>query len=484
MAITQYNLYIMLSRFKSFLKDHFQSAPSEHSHVPIDKFDEKLTPNMRALRLSMGVADQLTSLGVGVNDVVSMALDITDTYCSRKVHIDISYTLLTYSQDRGNDREPLTLIHTVTPRAANSMVVQLLQELVRDIKRSGLSLDSAEKRLDEITAKPPRYPGWAMTLGNGGISAGVCMLYTGSPIIIFLAFLTGSFIDRVLRLTSKIGAPAFYAQIAAAALSVIIAGIVSWLSQSGQIPILESVNPTLIVIGGIVMLVAGLTIVSATQDAIYEYYITANARLLRVSMMTVGIVIGTLSGLYIAKKIGISFHVSPEPLPLGSLTWQYIGAVIMSGCYALSTQSKPQGIIVSGLVGLIGSYAYVTSVANGLSVVPASGVAAIIIGLLATLISRMWRIPSVSTMAAGIVPLVPGLTLYNGLMQFIYYPPASAFFERGVGTLFTALGIALCIGAGATFGHLIGRPLRHRFVRVRNALPKTKYRFTRKKLSS
>ena len=50
-----------------------------------------------------------------------------------------------------------------------------------------------------------------------------------------------------------------------------------------------------------------------------------------------------------------------------------------------------------------------------LSAIIASAVAAMVVGAVATLISRWWRTPSTSLMTAGIVPLVPGLTLYNGL---------------------------------------------------------------------
>ena len=80
---------------------------------PLEKIDESLTPNMRALRLVMSISEQLLAQGVPASDIVHMAIGITSTYCKRRVHLDISSTMFTISQDRGDDREPLTMIRTI-----------------------------------------------------------------------------------------------------------------------------------------------------------------------------------------------------------------------------------------------------------------------------------------------------------------------------------------------------------------------------------
>jgi hypothetical protein len=58
-------------------------------------------------------------------------------------------------------------------------------------------------------------------------------------------------------------------------------------------PLLVGVDPTLVVVGGIVMLVAGMAIVGAAQNATDQFYVTASARLLDVVMRTVGIAVGS-----------------------------------------------------------------------------------------------------------------------------------------------------------------------------------------------
>ena len=63
----------------------------------IEKIDESLTPNMRALRLVLTISEKLLSMGVSARDVVHMMLGITRTYCKQPVHMDISSTLITAS---------------------------------------------------------------------------------------------------------------------------------------------------------------------------------------------------------------------------------------------------------------------------------------------------------------------------------------------------------------------------------------------------
>ncbi len=447
------------------------TAPEE-SVSYLDRFDETISPNMRALRLSLTIADTLVAMGVSVADVVSMSLDITERYCKRKVQFDISSTLITASQDRGDDREPLTLIRHATPRTINTMTIQSMQELVREIQSGSLDLNNAEMKLNAIIEHPKKYPYWLTALGGGSVSAGVGILYGASPIIVSIMFGLGLGVTYFLRLLAHRRVPTFFAQVFSAIIITLIAASVTWLDSYSVFSWLSNVNATLIVIGGIVLLVAGLAIVGAVQDAIDEFYVTANARLLKVVMMTIGIVAGVLIGIYIAAQLHIFIQVDPGSTILRG-QWQLLGALVISAGYALSVQSSLLGVIAGAGMGAIGWIAYVAVAGTGsLSAIIASGFAAMIVGGSATLVSRWWQTPSTALMTAGIVPLVPGLTLYNGLFALVGNSSNTISFANGVQTLFSALLIALAIASGVSFGHLIARPVRRTLVKARNALPR------------
>ncbi len=445
---------------------------AESETIEIEQVDEKLTPNMRAIRLAMTVADQLLSMGAAASDVVHMALGVTNTYCKRRVHIDISHTLLTVSQDRGIDREPLTIIRTITPRTTNYQTIQQVQSLAVRARDRKISLAAAEKELDEILTNTRQYPSWVSHVAGGGISAGVSFMYDASATIIVLAFIVGVLANMIIMRLWKIGMPSFFVQILTAFFVTASAAILTWSVNHGYLDTIAYVNPTYIIVGGIVLLVAGLMIVSAFQDAIDEYYITASARLLKVAMLTGGIVMGVAIGLYFAKLLGITLAATPDRLALSSISYQYIGAAVIAASFALGNHARFVGIILAGATGILGYYSSLLALEFGMGIIPASGFAAAIIGYMSTVISRAWRVPSIATISAGIIPLVPGLSLYNGLMETVQNVPGSAEFNDGTTMLLRALLIAVAIAAGASFGNIVGRPVRRKLVQLHNRLPR------------
>ena len=436
--------------------------------LDIEQIEESLTPNMRALRLAMSMTDQLASMGVAASDAVHMCLSITDTYCKRKVHIDISSTLITVSQDRGNDREPLTLIRTIDFRDTDYKRVQALQNLVLSVRGHKIQLEDAEKEFDKIVREPKLYPRWLRHVMAGGISAGVVILYSGAPLMVLLAFLMGVATSWSIDFLSRRGLASFYIQILVSLCITLVATLTVWLNIQFSL----NMNPTLMLIGGIVMLMAGMMIVGALQDAIDEYYVTANARLLRVVVATGGVVIGVLMGLFIAGRFGITFPTTPERLPLADEGLRYLGAFIIASGFAASNYAPRLTFLMSGLAGLLSYFILQLMMDFNLGIVVSSGIAATAVGLLATFGSRFWHFPSVAIISAAIVPLVPGLAFYNGLMGVSGNVAGSPEFMAGLTILMRAVAIGIAVAAGATLGNMIGRPLRRRMIALSNKLPK------------
>lgn len=444
------------------------------SLLHITKADERLTPNLRALRLTMTVCDTLLSMGVSAGGVVSRALDITETYCEQPVHIDVSSNLVTLSQLRGLSREPLTLVRPVVMRDINNMTIQAVQDLVYRIRRGQLELKEAEAELDKILKKPATYPQWLISIARATLASGVVLMFTTNWRIMLVTFVITWLVDRLVIWLTNAAIAAFFRHAAGGVLVTLAAALVNQLTLSG-VEFFAGMNPTIIVVGGIIMLLSGLAVVGAIQDAIDEYYITANARILKVVMLTAGIVVGVLVGLNIAHSFGFGITVSPDPLRPTELPFQIVAGVLVASAFAVATQTRKRAIVWAGLIGGLALICVYAVTHLGLSTVAASGTAALVVGLLAKLFSRFWRTPSSGIIAAGIIPLVPGLALYTALMQMVNYPPGDPLFTRGIGTLFTAIAIALSIAAGASLGYVLSRPFYQRRTYLRNFMPFANY---------
>jgi uncharacterized membrane protein YjjP (DUF1212 family) len=412
------------------------------------------------------MGDSLLVAGMSANDVVVRVLGITEAYGLRNVHVDVTYTSISATYYPPSGAAPVTAIRTVQMDVANYGLVQRLSHLYVDIC-AGLLLEPAVRRCRRLREAPLPYPQWMSTVGNAGVAAGVTLLFTTSWKIVLITFLTGCLVDRLLAALADRRVPAFFRQIAAAALITLVAAGASTAGAHG-VPLFVGVDPTLVVVGGIVMLVAGAMFVSAVQDAIDEFYVTASARLLEVAMWTAGIVVGILVGLAAAQRLGVPVVISPDPVALGPIGAQYVGAAVTSAAWALFCYAHPGTIALSGAMGLLGWTGYTLSSQAGAGEVLANTAGALAIGLLATLLVRRSHIPGFGLVSAALLPLVPGLALYNGLIQLVGVTPGSGDPAKGLSTLGLAAGVGLGIAAGASLGTIIGRPVADQLRRIRH----------------
>ncbi len=81
------------------------------------------------------------------------------------------------------------------------------------------------------------------------------------------------------------------------------------------------------------------------------------------------------------------------------------------------------------------------------------------------MISRRLRIPPLVIAVAGMVPLLPGLTIYRGL-----YEMAVERSYTGLSTLMGAASVALALAAGVVLGEFLAQPIRSGLGRLERRL--------------
>ena len=423
-----------------------------------------VTQPSAALNLAMQVGDCLLSAGMSANDVVVAMLGITDAYGLTRVHVDVTYTSISASCYPARGAPPITSIRVVQPDDIDYSKVREVARLEERI-RGGLPIDEATSAFDGIQEAPRRYPQWVAMIGNAGVSAGAAMLFTTSWKIILATFLTGLIVDRMLAAMEHWRVPPFFQQFAGAGLITLVAAGITEAAAQG-VTLFVGVDPTLVVVGGIVMLVAGMTIVGAAQDAIDQFYVTASARLLDVAMRTAGIVVGIVASLELARLFGAPLSISPDPVALGPLGAQFVGATLTSAFFALWAYADLATIALAGAMGLLGWAGYALMTYVGANEVPANTTGAFVAALASTLLIRRTSIPGFGLVSAALLPLVPGLALYNGLLQVVGTPSETANPSAGGSTLLLALGVALGLAAGATLGTYLGRPIADQLRRI------------------
>jgi uncharacterized membrane protein YjjP (DUF1212 family) len=435
--------------------------------------DEAATQARKALELALRVGDVLLAAGMSANDVVVEMLRITEAYGLKRVHVDLTFTSITVTYYAAPTTVPMTLVRTVQPDVLDFTKVRRVQALAEGI-RAGLPLEDAINELKRTRDAPHPYPDWVASAGNAAIAPGVTLLFTVSWQILVITFLTGFAVDRLSAWASARRLPPFFSQLAAAAFITLVATGVSALGSHG-VGVLLPVDPTLIVVGGIILLVAGMTAVGAMQDAIDQFYVTASARFLEVAMMTGGIVVGIVAGLQVGVALGHPIAVSTQALTLGPVVAQFVGATVISAAFALSAYAGVVTVVLSGLMGALGWAGYLGMATLGFGEVIANAAGALLAACVATIIARRFQTPGFALIAAAILPLVPGLSLFTGLLQAVGTLAQPRDLAASGVTLLQALGVALGIAGGATLGTYFGRPVKEQLRRIRN-LPRPRRR--------
>jgi uncharacterized membrane protein YjjP (DUF1212 family) len=409
------------------------------------------------LDLAMRVGDALLTAGMSANDVVVLMLRITRAYGMRRVHVDLTYTSISASYYPDSGGPPTTSLRIVQGEVVDYTRVRRLDRLCIAIE-GGLSLNEAVAAFDRIRAAPRPYPRIVSTLGNAAVGPAVSLLFTTSWKVMLITFLTNLALDRILTGLDRRRVPPFFQNFAAAGLVTGVAAGITYAGKHG-VAFFAGVDPTLVVVGGIILLVAGMMIVGAVQDAIDEFYVTASARVLEVVLRTSGIVAGIAVGLRVAQQVGAPLTISARPVALGPVGYTIAGAALIAACYALWAYADAITIALAAVMALLGWMTYTTMRELNAGDILANASGALVAALVTTLLVRRTSVPGFGLTSAALLPLVPGLALYNGLLQLVGTSPDTADPSAGGAALLLAFGVALGIGAGASLGTFLGRPI-------------------------
>jgi uncharacterized membrane protein YjjP (DUF1212 family) len=416
------------------------------------------------LRLAMRIGDSLLSAGMSANDVVVFALRVTRGYGLVGVHLDVTYTSMSASYYPAVGAAPVTAIRVVRPTKVDYSKVRRLERLATRIEK-GLPLAEAAAEIDRIRSDPHPYPISVSLLGGAGLAAAACLLFTTEWKILLLAFLISGVGNGLLLSLDRRQVPPFFRQLFAAAVITLVAAGITWAGKSG-VAFLAGVDPTLLVVGGIIMLLSGTMIVGAVQDAIDQFYVTASARVLEVFMRTAGIVAGIVVGLAAAQQLGIPLTLSAEPIKTSPPWAQFTAAALIAATYVITVFGDLVTILLGAAMALVCWFGYSSMIKVHVAEIPADTAAAMLAAVMITLFLRRTHAPTFGLITASLLPLVPGLSLYLGLLQLVGTKVGEANPTEGSATLLHALGVAVGIGAGASLGTFLGRPIVQQMRRI------------------
>jgi len=431
--------------------------PSTVAHTEaMPVIDERTVP--RVLDLATRIGESMFAVGASAHEVTLAITRVCSAYGMRDVQVDVTYNSITVSFHLSGEVWPETLVRVVRVAAPDHAKLQRVQALVADID-DGLDLESARTAFRVLRRVPFRYQQPVVVVARALLAVGVSIMLGASPIIVGLTFVAALCAALTQAGLARARVPLFFSQIAGGFVTTVVAVAVTALGSAGIEPFV-GIRPSIIVASGIVLMLAGLTVVGAAQDAIDGFALTAGGRILDLTMQTLGVVIGILVGLELGSVLGFTMGLPDDPAPFGPLLNQFAGAIIIAVAVAVFNGAGIRIILVSALLSAVTIAGYSFMVGLNLHPAAASAIGALLASFIGMLIAVNLHVPSVAVTTAAIVPLVPGVAVFQGLLEMIHSAGSTAGVVGIGGSLVDAVVIGIGLASGASLGLYLGTPVR------------------------
>ena len=223
-------------------------------------------------------------------------------------------------------------------------------------------------------------------------------------------------------------------------------------------------EPTVAIAAGLVVLLAGLSLVGSVGDVISGAPVTAAGRFFELVMMTAATIAGVALVLHLASRFGAPFVAigADAPPALAELPARVAFGAASAAAYALACYAERSAAVAAAFGGAAGTIAFLLTQGLGLGAVVASFAAAVPIGLVGRLMERRGLAPPLVVSIAGIVPLLPGLALLHGIYAILNDQHAVGF-----ASVLGAMAIGSALAAGVTLGEWSSWKVRRRRLAAR-----------------
>lgn len=382
--------------------------------------------------------------------------------------MDVDLTLQSlHIQARTPSGATVTRLRVVRAPQMDFARLAAIHSLVDDLVNGEVTVEQAKGMLQEIRRAPRMWARWIVTLGQGGVAAGVAMVLGAGWVGVLVALLTAVVVDRVLRALSPINLPDFYTGAIGGAVATIVAFVAYVLGRLDWVP-MSPADFAYVVAGGIVMLLPSRTITSAMEDIIGGYPVTGTARLFAVLLHSFGLIVGVASALTACMAAVDAAGIILMPPDVGRLAWAtsspqmlLIGSAVVGLAGAITLQARRRMLLPAALLGVMAVLIASVLTQSGMGRVTSTGVAAVALGFGARLMALRMDSPPLTLGIPASFGLMPGLSIFIGLFH-LTVPSSSAWqgsAAQGWASVLVALGVILAIATGMTLGEVLAAPL-------------------------
>ncbi|WP_120003201.1 threonine/serine ThrE exporter family protein [Nesterenkonia muleiensis] len=404
---------------------------------------------LETINFVLDLAEALFRYGAGALEVETSIIAVTAAFGMRNTDADITNQsiILNWAPE---GQIPYSRVRVVRSWSSNFQALSAVHRLVTDITSGRLTRAEAEDQLKEITRQPKPYPRWMVTL-CGALFASFFAAYLGAPVLDAAAGFAATLV--VLWATRQLTAwrvPEFFA--------LASGGFIASAFAMTAFGLDADITPSMVTAGGLMILLPSVRIVSALQDAINGFPITAAGRLVSSMIAFAGMTAGIMAAVVGAEMVGVVQtelaqdldRIYPAPVLI---------ALVFAACSAAAIveQTRPVLILPTGAVAALGFCALYLGELLGLGDRFTPVIGGLVVGALGRVVALRWGAPQLVVAVPAMMFMLPGLMVFRGMYQIAIENTAGSMMG-GIFELFNALIIIMAIAAGIVLGDVIMRP--------------------------
>ncbi|MBO0594697.1 threonine/serine exporter family protein [Nesterenkonia sp. E16_7] len=430
--------------------DWLSGTPFENPHQAQEpgEDDELVTIN-----LVLDLGESLFRYGAGALEVETSILAVTSAFGMKNTDVDITNQsiILNWSPP---GKIPYSRVRVVRSWSANFRALAEVHTLVTDIAFGRITRAEADETLQDILRDPKPYPRWVVATA-GALFAGLFASYTGAPLLdASLGFLATLLVLAVTRQLTIWRVPEIF--------TLAVGGFLATAVALCALTLGAPITTSMVVAGGLMILLPSVRIVSAIQDAINAFPITAAGRLVSSLVAFSGLTAGIMVGVVLTGRAGApELDVTREIMRIyhpGVLT----ALVFLTAITAAIVQQAPYRLLLpTGAVAALGFGGVAVGELMGFGGWFTPILGATVVGALARVVALRLRAPQLVVAVPAMMFMLPGLIIFRGMYQ-IAISQSSVNRTAGLYEIFDALIIIMAIAAGIVLGDVLMRPLTKR----------------------
>ncbi len=318
-----------------------------------------------------------------------------------------------------------------------------VNQVSREFCSGKITLDEAVEKLHAIQ-NYRRYSDFVRIVGYVIASSMFCVMFGGELLDAVGTFFCGIALALVcVILGPKIG-KGFITNILAGAALTVTAGAVAFYADAWFGIHFQA---HYMIIGSVMPLVPGLAMTNAARDILHGDYLSGGSRAIEAFCVAAVVSVGVGAGMGIVNLCGfadsfvLNFNLYVTTFGRFMLAIASSGIAIC-GLY-LVFDIQPRSMLFCGISAALSWAVYLIANLLGVSDIWGSFFATLAVGLFSHISARVLKTPVIIFLVAGILPLVPGISIYKAVYAIMFGEPGAG--QTLLGAILTVGVIALAI---------------------------------------